>query len=154
MTATTVTKEYYGFINFARPATHAALFLTKDVYSRRWWRRSKHIANELWKRWILQYVPALQPRSKWTREQPSMKKDDIVLVADENSPRCDWPIGRIMELNRSAKMATFDQLVFVFAEKNLLVTFLDFVFSNNTTDVFCLICVYSFFIFLFVKCSS
>ena len=50
-----------------------------------------------------------------------------------------------------AKMATFDQLVFVFAEKNLFVLFLDFVFSNNTSNVFCLICIYSFFIFFLLN---
>ena len=46
-----------------------------------------------------------------------------------------------------AKMATFDQLVFDVAEQKLVVPFLDFVFSNKTTDVFCLICIYSFFIY-------
>ena len=84
-----------------RPATPPGLFHEKDVYSKRWWRRAQHIANVFWKRWLHEYVPSLQPRSKWTREQPSLKKDDIVLVADENSSRCDWPLGRIMEVNRS-----------------------------------------------------
>ena len=84
-----------------RPATPPGNFDEKDVYSKRWWRRAQHLADVFWKRWLVEYVPTLQPRSKWTREQPSLEKDDIVLVADENSSRCDWPLGRIMELNRS-----------------------------------------------------
>ena len=86
-----------------RPATPLGLFDENDVYSKRWWRRAQHIADVFWKRWLVEYVPTLQPRSKWTREQPSLKKDDIVLVADENSSRCDWPLGRIMEVNKKRR---------------------------------------------------
>ena len=84
-----------------RPDTPPEHFHEQDVYSKRWWRRAHHIANMFWTRWLHEYVPALQPRSTWFREQPSLQKDDIVLFAAANSLRLDWPFGRIMEVNRS-----------------------------------------------------
>ena len=84
-----------------RPATPPGNFDEKNVYLKRWLRRAQHLADVFWKRWLVEYVTTLLLQSKWTQEQPSLEKDDIVLIADENSSRCNWPLGRIIKLNQS-----------------------------------------------------
>ena len=36
------------------------------------------------------------------RPKPTIKVDDVVLVADINLPRGEWPLGRITELKPSS----------------------------------------------------
>ena len=77
-------------------------FDPKELYSRRWWRRIQHLASLFWKRWTHEYVPTLLARSKWHSTRPEIKKNDIVLVADVNLPRGEWPLGRVTDLIASS----------------------------------------------------
>ena len=43
----------------------------------------------------------LQQRSKWNKEKRNLQVNDIVLLKDENSPRNEWPLGRIQEVEQS-----------------------------------------------------
>ena len=36
-----------------------------DVYRRRYWRQANFIADLFWRRWLLEYFPFLNNRSKW-----------------------------------------------------------------------------------------
>ena len=42
-------------------------------------------------------APSLHPRSKWNKDQISLKKDDVVLMAEDNLSRGEWRLGRILE---------------------------------------------------------
>lgn len=55
------------------------IFDKDDSYSRRWWRQAQYYANQFWNRWIKEYIPLLQPRSKWLRPKENLKAGDIVL---------------------------------------------------------------------------
>ena len=43
-------------------------------------------------------MPLLQERQKWTKPQRHLKKDDLVLVADDTLPRGQWSLGRVVEV--------------------------------------------------------
>ena len=58
-----------------------------DVYSKRWWRQVQYLASVFWRRWVREYLPALQARQKWMRAKAELRKGDIVLVAEVNIPR-------------------------------------------------------------------
>jgi len=61
-----------------------------DKYKARW----KHVhllANEFWTRWTKEYVLTLQERQKWLHKKPNLKVGDLVLLADKNIPRGQWP---------------------------------------------------------------
>ena len=75
------------------------VFVKDDVYAKRWWRQVQYLANVFWRRWIREYLPALQTRQKWQRSKTDMHIGDVVLVADENTPRGQWPLGRIVNVN-------------------------------------------------------
>jgi len=72
-------------------------FLRNDLYSRKYWRRVQHLANEFWSRWRAEYLSSLQSRQKWQKPQRSMVVGDIVLVKEENIPRCEWTLAKVVE---------------------------------------------------------
>lgn len=90
------------------------IFTKDDNCSTRRWRQVQYLANVFWRRWVREYLPSLQERQKWYKERRNLKVGDIVLILDEKTPRCSWPLGRILEVHtnrrdglvRSAKVRT------------------------------------------------
>ena len=87
------------------------LFDKRELYSRKYWRQANYLADMFWRRWLKEYLPTLQSRSKWTTVEENLKTNEIVLVADDLLPRGQWPLGIIVEplpgsdgLVRSAKV--------------------------------------------------
>ena len=61
--------------------------------------RAQSYANAIWSRWIKEYVPALNRRSKWqTPAEHHLKTGDLVWVVEETNPRGYYPTSRITEL--------------------------------------------------------
>ena len=73
---------------------------TSDVvsYASKRWKQAHYLADVFWKRWIHEYIPALQLKQKWLRPRPSLAVGDLVLVVDEASPRGFWPKGIVQEV--------------------------------------------------------
>ena len=112
-----------------RPATSPGNFDEKDVYSKRWWRRAQHLSDVFWKRFNRDRS-GLESNRRWRRTTSCLLLTRTRLAVT----------GQLDESWNSseATMATFDQLKFVFVEKNSFVQFLDCAFSSSTTDVTCL----------------
>ena len=66
-----------------------------DRFSRKRWRQAQLLANHYWKRWLREYIPSLQERQKWHKTQRNLQTGELVLIADDNVPRHQWPIGRV-----------------------------------------------------------
>ncbi|XP_038068389.1 uncharacterized protein LOC119737840 [Patiria miniata] len=67
-----------------------------DQYGKRW----KHVqllVERFWKRWTAEYLPTLQRRQRWLEPQANFKAGDLVLVKDDNLPRSQWPLARILK---------------------------------------------------------
>ena len=61
--------------------------------------RAQSYANAIWSRWIKEYVPALNRRSKWqTPAEHHLKVGDLVWIVEESNPRGYYPTARIEEL--------------------------------------------------------
>ncbi|XP_075158210.1 uncharacterized protein LOC142231486 [Haematobia irritans] len=59
------------------------------------WQRLKLIQKHFSKRWKNEYISDLQRRYKWKSIQKNLKKDDFVIVRDDNLPPTEWRLGRI-----------------------------------------------------------
>lgn len=86
-----------------------------DCYSRRRWRHIQYLADQFWARWLKEYHPMLQNRSKWTKEERNLEINDVVLIHESNTPRNTWHLGRITKVFegrdkkvRSAEVTTKD----------------------------------------------
>jgi hypothetical protein len=74
------------------------LFNREDSYSNRRWRQVQYLADVFWTRWRKEYLPLLQKRQKWFKNQRSHEVGDLVLVTDQLLPRNMWSLGRITEI--------------------------------------------------------
>lgn len=48
-------------------------------------KRSQHVADQLWTRWVAEYMPTIYQRTKWHSESPSLTCGDRVYFADEEN---------------------------------------------------------------------
>ena len=72
------------------------VFNKSEQYSQRRWRQVQYMAELFWKRWVKEYLPILQVRQKWNKEKRNIAEGDIVLVVEQNIPRGEWPLGRVI----------------------------------------------------------
>ena len=77
------------------------LYKDSECYSKRRWKQVQYLTELFWKRWRSQYVVNLQKRQKWCNEKKDLKIDDLVLVTDVALPRNQWPLGRVVDVNKS-----------------------------------------------------
>ena len=73
---------------------------------RRRWRHSQFLADQFWRRWRREYVQHLIERSKWHTIQRNTRRGDLVLFVEDNVPRGQWRLGRVV-----APIASADGLV-------------------------------------------
>ena len=94
-------------------------FESADIYSRKYWRRIQHLANEFWRRWSKEYLQQQQNRPKWSKRRRNFCIGDIVLIKEETK-RNEWPMAIITDVNKdkhgdvrsvTCKTATNDKLV-------------------------------------------
>ena len=69
-----------------------------DFSPRKRWRHVQNILKHFWTRWLKEYLPRLNARTKWAQQRGDVKVDDVVLVIEPNTPRGKWHLGRITEV--------------------------------------------------------
>lgn len=62
------------------------------------WGRMQKLVASFWTRWRDEYLGTLQKRMKWFNAGANVKKDDIVIILNENTRPASWPLGRIVEV--------------------------------------------------------
>jgi len=62
------------------------------------WRYIQHLATEFWARFIHEYLPILNHRSKWVEMKRQFRVGDLVLVKQSGLPRGLWPLAIVEEV--------------------------------------------------------
>ena len=62
------------------------------------WSLVQSISNDFWKRWSTEYLPMLQRRDKWTKDESCLNINDLVLLAEDNTLPLQWVLGRVTNL--------------------------------------------------------
>ena len=85
---------------FGRPMPYSPLKPT-DLncfpLSKRQYEQAQYLSNQVWKRFLKEYVPNLTERDKWEGKRRDVQVGDFVLVIDDNTPKGEWPRGRVVE---------------------------------------------------------
>ena len=110
MDAITPNHFFFGF----RLSMLPSLVESEDFDHRKWYLRAQSYADSIWKRWLDEYVPALNRYSKWSKATADeLKTGDLEWLAKDSSPRGHFPIKRIEKLHfgdggfaRSAEIRT------------------------------------------------
>ena len=56
-------------------------------------------SEQIWKRWVKEYLPSLISRAKWNQNTDiKIKEGDLVWLLDSGQPRSSYILGRILEL--------------------------------------------------------
>jgi hypothetical protein len=76
------------------------VFQKEDVYLRKHWRRVQHLCNEFWVRWKKEFVHSLQERQKWLKPRHNLGVGDVVIIAEEETPRNCWPLARVINAEK------------------------------------------------------
>ena len=67
-----------------------------DVYAHQRYPLVQFVADEFWRRWVLEYPHTLFTRKKWQKSRENIKVEDVVLIVDSDTPRGEWPLGRVV----------------------------------------------------------
>ena len=65
---------------------------------RKRWRRIQELVRHFWQRWLREWLPGLSIRKKWHRERRDVHVGEVVLVISPDTPRGNWPLGRVLEV--------------------------------------------------------
>ena len=83
------------------PVVSPGSFSDSDIYRQRW-RCVQHLADVFWQKWLREYLPELQRRSKWRSSKRNAAVGDVMLVQEDHTPRGVWPLGLVTEVKRSS----------------------------------------------------
>lgn len=62
------------------------------------WRTAQAMADKFWEAFVLEYLPTIMTRTKWTKKVEPVRVDDVVIIVDDNFKRNTWPKGIIVEV--------------------------------------------------------
>ncbi|XP_067219119.1 uncharacterized protein [Chanodichthys erythropterus] len=72
-----------------------AVYGPSNLLGRRRYRHSQVIADHFWTQFLRNYLPSLQLRQKWQDITSNLAADQVVLIADSQLPRAQWPVGKV-----------------------------------------------------------
>lgn len=73
-------------------------FVKEDLYATKRWRRVQYLIEQFWSRWKKEYLLNISTRQKWHVPRRNLKVNDIVIVRDDNLPRNQWLLARVVEV--------------------------------------------------------
>ena len=89
-----------------------ALFSDTPASYRKLFRDQHSILVSFWNRWMNEYLPSLQQRTKWANEELSEPRvGDLVWIIDRNVHPFNYPLGRIEEVYKGDDKVTRSALV-------------------------------------------
>jgi hypothetical protein len=74
----------------------SGVFSSKDEMCRKQSRITQYYIDAFWSRWLMEYIPTLQMRSKLTKQSANFKIGDIVKITGENLCRGEFSLGLII----------------------------------------------------------
>ncbi|XP_073776433.1 uncharacterized protein [Danio rerio] len=74
------------------------IYPESEFLSKRRWRHSQLLADQFWKRFLLNYLPELQIRQKWHRNAENLQPGTVVMIVDHQLPRTLWPVGQVTKV--------------------------------------------------------
>ena len=106
-----VLTPFHFLIGRATASYPPGSFNDDDLCLRRRWRYSQRLTDHFWKRWLKEYLPTLHRRVKWQQGGRPVRKNDIVIIVDDQHPRGVWPRGIVEEVYRGFDGAVRNVLI-------------------------------------------
>lgn len=72
------------------PATPHAVYSERELLSWCKWKQCQVLADQFWAKFIRDYLPSLQTRTKWQQKKENLIIGSTVMVVDPQLPRALW----------------------------------------------------------------
>ncbi|XP_048846374.1 uncharacterized protein LOC125717469 [Brienomyrus brachyistius] len=79
------------------PLPPPGTFVREDLYARKRWRRVQYLSEQFWSRWRKEYLANISLRQQWHVPRRNVQVGDVVIVKEDNIPRNEWKIARVVE---------------------------------------------------------
>jgi hypothetical protein len=83
------------------PSAHAIKAPHDPMKDRLLYHRAQIYADEIAKRFVLEYLPVLTKRTKWFKDFEPIKAGDLALMVDPNVVRKQWQRARVIKIYKS-----------------------------------------------------
>ena len=60
------------------------------------WNMCRSMVQHFWDRWSREYLQTLQARSRWKKAQPNLQEGDIVVLKEDKTFSCHWPLAKVL----------------------------------------------------------
>ena len=74
------------------------LFESQKVTVSRSWKSAQELASHFWNRFLREYIPNQQTRSKWNKTSENLKVNDLVWLLEDFTPRGLWHLAKVIEI--------------------------------------------------------
>ncbi|XP_058839467.1 uncharacterized protein LOC131694941 [Topomyia yanbarensis] len=101
------------------------------------WKTSQTHANLFWKRWLREYLPSINRRTKWHYPAKPIQIGDVVVIVDPDLPRNTWPKGRVVDVklkDGQVRSATVRTTANIFERPAVKLAVLDVGATANTQE--------------------
>ncbi len=71
------------------------MYDSSHLIGTRRWRHSQVLADQFWARFINLYLPGLQERQKWQKDNDQLRVNQVMLIMDPQIPRALWLVGKV-----------------------------------------------------------
>ena len=61
------------------------------------WQMCQSMIQHFWNRWHKEYLQTLQARTKWRKVQPNLQPGDVVILKEDKTFTCHWPLAKIIQ---------------------------------------------------------
>ena len=94
-----LTPNHFLTMKTSVPLPPPGNFVEEDIYGRKRWRRVQYLLEQFWSRWRKEYLSNISLRQRWHTPRQNVEVGDvvIVIVKEDNVPRNEWKLARIVE---------------------------------------------------------
>ena len=93
-----MTPNHFLLKSGSASALPPGVFGEEEVMSRKRWRQTQALANQVWRRWMREYIPTLIARRRWNADTRNVTVGDVVLLVSDDEPRGHWPLGIVEDV--------------------------------------------------------
>lgn len=94
---TPLTPNHLLTLKSSTPLPPPGNFVKEDMYTRKRWRHVQFLAEQFWSRWRKEYLANIATRQRWHVKRRNIHVDDVVLIKENDLPRNEWRLGRVVE---------------------------------------------------------
>ena len=87
-----------GHCLIGRPLTaYPETLLPEKLSLLKSWNLCQALVQQFWDRWSREYLKELQGRSKWRLARDNLLPGDVVILKDDHTFSCYWPMAKVVE---------------------------------------------------------